>query len=149
MTTTTRWIVTCAVTITAVWVACSKAAAQAPPSYDFQFSTIGAPGNPAYNGPDPFKLVTGRGSVAYEYRIGTLEVTTSQWMEFVNTYSVLGGSWTFFADPVFWGAEPDPGYSGPGRKWRLRNVPDAERLPVTGITWERVPFVVGSGWRRS
>jgi formylglycine-generating enzyme required for sulfatase activity len=57
-------------------------------------------------------------------------------MEFVNEYTVLGGSWTFFGEPVFWGAVPDPSYSGPGRRYVLdSSIPSAERLPVGGITW--------------
>lgn len=113
------------------------AAAQAPPSYDFDFATIGLPGNAPYpGGPPPVPSLAGRGSVAYTYRIARTEVTTAQWMEFVNTYSVRGGSWTWFAAPTFWGATPDPTYSGPGVRWRLDGTnPDAGRLPVADITW--------------
>jgi hypothetical protein len=112
----------------------SPACAQ-PPSYDFDFVTIGAVGNAPWLGNDPLGLAHGRGRVDYEYRIGRLEVTTSQWMEFANTYSILGGSWTFFAKPTRWGAEVDPTYSGPGQRYRLRDVSDAARIPVNGITW--------------
>lgn len=111
------------------------ACGQTPPSYDFDFVTIGAPGNAPWTGQDPWNLVSGRGSVDYNFRIGRLEVTTAQWMEFVNTYSVLGGQWTFFAGPVFWGAEIDPTYSGPGQRYRLRDVPHAAQMPVAGISW--------------
>lgn len=136
MTTKARWTVMCAAAWTAVGGAIAPVAAQAPPSYNFQFSTIGAPGNSAYNGPDPFGVATGRGSVGYEYRIGTLEVTTSQWMEFVNTYSTQGANHSFVFGPVFWGAVHDPAYSGPGFRWKLReNIPNAGLLPVGGLTW--------------
>ena len=53
----------------------------------FDWVTVGAPNNPAYNGPDPENLVTGRGSVGYEYRMGRTEITTAQWMEYINTFT--------------------------------------------------------------
>ncbi len=117
-------------------IATASTGARARP--DIEFVTIGAPGNPAYNVPSPpgHFNVQGRGSVAYEYRIGKYEVTTAQWMEFVNTYSVLGGKWTFFAAPAFWGAVQDPGYTGPGTKWTLNaSLPNAAMVPVRAITW--------------
>ncbi len=103
--------------------------------YGFDWVTIGDPGNPAYD--DPWGgSIDGRGSVGYEYRIGRYEVTTGQWMEFVNTFSTQSDEFTHFADPIFWGAEPDPTYDGPGRRWRLRSgVTTPEMLPVGGITW--------------
>ncbi|MFN0132292.1 MAG: SUMF1/EgtB/PvdO family nonheme iron enzyme [Phycisphaerales bacterium] len=109
-----------------------------PPNYDFQFATVGAPGNVAFNNPSwPYATVSnGRGSVNYEYRISTLEVTTSQWMEFVNTYSTQGVSgWTWTVGPSFWGAQMDTGYGGPGVRWKLKSVPNAAMFPVTGISW--------------
>ncbi|MFM9995025.1 MAG: SUMF1/EgtB/PvdO family nonheme iron enzyme [Phycisphaerales bacterium] len=105
---------------------------------DIEFNTIGAPGNPGYSGPIPpgYLNVQGRGRVDYEYRIGRYEVTTAQWMEFVNTYSVLGGSWTFFAEPQHWGAVPDPSYTGPGERHMLNSsLPNAAMSPVYGISW--------------
>lgn len=105
---------------------------------DIEFVTIGAPGNAPYplKSPPGYISVQGRGGVDYEYRMGKYEVTTAQWMEFVNTYSVLGGSWTLFAEPTHWGATPDPGYTGPGRRYVLRaGLPSAAMSPVYGITW--------------
>ncbi len=105
---------------------------------DIEFVTIGDPGNPGYSGPNPpgYTNVQGRGAVGYEYRIGKYEVTTAQWMEFVNNYTVLGGQWTFFADPVFWGAVYDPSYIGPGVKYMLDpGLPNAAMVPVHGISW--------------
>ncbi|MBS0195478.1 MAG: hypothetical protein JSR77_01845 [Planctomycetes bacterium] len=55
----------------------TSALAQVDPS-GIEFVTVGAPGNPAYAGPDNNNAVTGRGSVGYEYRIGKTEVTTAQ-----------------------------------------------------------------------
>ncbi|MCA9274260.1 MAG: hypothetical protein KDA31_14590, partial [Phycisphaerales bacterium] len=56
----------------------------APPDYGFNFITIGDVGNAAYDGPDQRGVVTGRGSVDYEYRIARTEVTTGQFVEFLN-----------------------------------------------------------------
>jgi hypothetical protein len=120
---------------TGLWIA-GVVHGQSPPDYGIQWSTIGAPGNPAYPGPDPYGNVIGRGSVGYEYRIGTYEVTTQQWMEFVNTYTVRGGDWTWFSVPSFWGADNDPTYSGPGQRFSLRN-PQSGMLPVVGLTWRQ------------
>ncbi len=122
--------------LTAVCVGLSPPILHARP--DIEFVTIGAPGNAGYGLPSPpgYLNIQGRGRVDYEYRIGKYEVTTAQWMEFVNTYNVLGGSWTFFADPVFWGAVPDPAYSGPGIKYKLNPaLPNAPMVPVIGISW--------------
>ncbi|MBL9002355.1 MAG: hypothetical protein JNK25_14585, partial [Phycisphaerae bacterium] len=63
----------------------TNALAQPDPS-GIDFVTVGAPGNPAYSGPDVNQTVTGRGSVPYEYRLGRTEVTTAQWMEFYEAF---------------------------------------------------------------
>jgi len=59
-----------------------------PPDYDWQWSTIGDPGNRHTNDDEVF-LWTGtrRGSVDYEYRMATTEVTVGQWLEFVEAYT--------------------------------------------------------------
>jgi len=106
--------------------------------YDFDWVTIGAAGNDPYLGESPFgpDYAYGRGSVGYEYRIGRTEVTTGQWLEFVNTFSTQSDDMKTFAEPFFWGAEADPTYDGPGRRYRLRgNVVSPELLPVGGISW--------------
>lgn len=114
-------------------VLCASASAQ--PNYDFDWATIDDPGNPAYEGDDPAGLVGGRGSVDYVYRISKLEVTTAQWLEFVNTFATQGDQHRFFAQPSHWGAVIDGSYQGPGRRYRLKPEPDAERWPVSGISW--------------
>lgn len=106
-----------------------------PPSYDFDFVTIGDVGNAPYSGKDPFVVLSGRGGVDYPYRIARMEVTTAQWMEFVNTFSMQASPPSFAFGPVFWGAQFDGSYSGPGLKWKLSGLPDAGLLPVGGITW--------------
>lgn len=107
--------------------------AQTPPDYDFQFATVGSAGNAPYAGMNtPFH---GYGGVEYEYRMSRLEITTSQWMEFVNTFTTQGIDVPFRDGGIFWGAQRDFNYPGPGIRYRLREVPNADRLPVTGISW--------------
>lgn len=117
--------------------------AQCPaPTDGFDFATIGAIGNPAWVGPDPFGLVHGRGRVDYEYRIARMEVTTSQWMEFLNTFSsdpgliAPGGPRLLRGPGVWWGGVRDPSYGGPGIRWMLNpGIPQAGLVPVNGISW--------------
>lgn len=123
--------------VAAVLIAGFAFAQQPPPDYGIDFVTVGDPGNPACALPDPggISYADGRGSVPYEYRIGRAEITTGQWLQFVNTFSTLGGTWTGFAHPSHWGAEVDPTYSGPGARYRLRDAPSASVFPVGGISW--------------
>jgi hypothetical protein len=105
-------------------VCCASAACgQAPPNYDFQWSTIGAPGNRAVNqeeGPrlyppyQPSPIITG--DVGYEYRMTTTEVRVTQWLDFLNAYwphaanaadPRLRGRWIGVTDPT---PGHNPGY---------------------------------------
>jgi len=121
-----------------VAAAVSFARAQPGSDYDFDFVTIGAPGNAPYTGDSPYNppIAVGRGTVNYEYRIGRTEVTTSQWLGFVNTFTMREDS-AFGLDllPAHWGAEPDSAYSGPGYRWTVPTSGPAAMLPVSGITW--------------
>src|SRR5690349_18987046 len=120
------------VTLVCLGVLISGGAAfgQMPANYDFNFATVGAVGNSPWMGEDNFMVVHGRGRVDYEYRISKLEVTTAQWMEFVNTYSTQGGDWTFFGMPIGWGAVRDRSYTGPGRRYKLEATAGAAMFPV-------------------
>src|ERR1700690_2637146 len=69
--------------------AASAPAQQPPPDYGFNFITIGSPGNRPYDGPDPNGDTDGRGSVPYDFRIARTEITTAQYLEFVNTFATL------------------------------------------------------------
>lgn len=107
--------------------------------YGIDFVTVGDVNNVSWMGKSPYGPPTafGRGSVGYEYRIGRTEVTTAQWLEFVNTFTQREDS-SFGLEllPVFWGAQRDFGYQGPGYRWTLRtDVPQANMLPVSYITW--------------
>jgi sulfatase modifying factor 1 len=125
----------CAVGFTVV-VSTSPARGQgAPPNYDFNWAMIDHPSNAAYPG-DADGRMAGRGSVSYAYRISQLEITTSQWMEFVNTFTTQSNEYQQFALPTFWGASFDFSYKGPGRRYVLNSYyPEAARLPVGGISW--------------
>lgn len=129
----------CSLLVATAGVACvlgptAPAAAQPVPSHDFDWASIGAPGNASYAGPSAGGIATGRGSVAAPYRMSKLEVSTAQWLEFANYAGVRDESFRIGDGPVG-GYEPDPTYSGPGRRYRLASVPDAGRLPVYGISW--------------
>src|SRR5438477_10754855 len=63
----------------------SLCACAQPPDYDFQWTTITDVNNPAYPGGSNGELA-GRGSVPYQYRIGRLELTSAQFLEFVHTF---------------------------------------------------------------
>ncbi len=119
-------------------LAASAAVAQ---TYDFDWVTIGDAGNEPYEDND-LGLMDGRGSVGYEYRISRYEVTTGQWMEFVNTFSTQSDDFANFARPVNWGAMIDWDYGGPGRRYKLREVESAEMLPVGGIDWRESAMFV-------
>lgn len=117
--------------------AASGSSALAQPGPDgFDWVTVGAVNNPAYNGPDPDGRTAGRGSVSYEYKIGRTEVTTQQWMDFYNSArsrpDPLGLP---IVTPFPWGAEVDPNYTGPGTHYRLKNIANAGMLPVGGVDW--------------
>ncbi|MCC5786485.1 MAG: SUMF1/EgtB/PvdO family nonheme iron enzyme [Phycisphaerales bacterium] len=111
----------------------AAANAQPAPDYDFPWATISDPGNAAFQG-SALPFASGRGSVGYTYRISTLQVTTGQWMEFVNTFSMQPGG-EAFSNPTQWGAYSDPRYNGPGVRWIYGIGPDVDLLPVAGISW--------------
>jgi len=113
----------------AIFLCASSALAQPDPS-GIDFVTIGAVGNPAYSGPDPNHRVTGRGGINYLYKLGRTEVTTSQWMEFFNTFY---GRVNYIGEPDTWGAIATGNASQP---FRLNpSIPQAGDIPVSGIIW--------------
>ena len=112
--------------------------------YGIEFCSVGAVGNAPIERP-PFTSgwatspVVGRGSVNYEYRIGRTEITTAQYLEFANFAYALPESQRpsqiRISGPAIWGAGYDTSYSGPGRKFRLGNIPTAANIAVYGISW--------------
>ena len=119
--------------------AAHAAAQPGPDGYDFV--TIGAVGNRAYDGPDPFNSVPGRGSVGYEYRMARTELTTAQALEFFNAAYARSDPLPFanefwWGSPIHWGATRDLTYTGPGIRYRLRtDIADAGMVPVGGFSW--------------
>lgn len=125
----------------------APAGVQVTTSYGIEFSTIGSPGNaahPALSGfPTSSQYPNAFGSVSYTYRMARTEVTTAQWLQFVNTFSTqpafptqLFGSPSFTVDePIDWGAAPDPTYSGPGVRYALGSFQGAAMTPVFGLSW--------------
>lgn len=120
-----------------------------PPDYGIEFVRVGAPGNAAFDRVDwenwPNSPAVGRGRVDYEYRIGKFEITTSQYLEFANTfYGVLTENLPQFMHPfgpAFWGVIERPGYNGPGFQWDLiPNKPNAAMQPVFGLSWRDAAF---------
>lgn len=106
----------------------------------FDWATIGDPGNAGYDRSDPttdpINSITGRGSIGYGYRVSTTEISSGQWVEFLNTFGDHGDPHDAARDIFASGIERDRSYSGPGRRWKLLDgFEEAERIPVLGISW--------------
>lgn len=125
-----------------ITVSAGAAPAGPVPDYDFHWANIGDVDNPAIHRDNTTWYAIGRGSVGYRYRISKYEVTTAQWMEFVNTFSTQSDGMGSFARPTFWGAAQDDTYHGPGTRYVLRNDPNAGRMPVFGLTWHEAAYFV-------
>ena len=123
---------TCWLALTGVWFLGSGAFAQ-PNDYGYQFATVTASGNAPYNGPDPYNSgVVGRGTVSYDYRIAKTEISTGQWMEFLNAVGGVDALPNQFFTPFrgVWGA------LAAGNQYVLDpGLPEAADNPVFGITW--------------
>ncbi len=93
--------------------------ASPPPNYDFDWVSVGDPGNIAAS-PDDFALLGFEvGTVNHHYRITRTEVTTDQWLEFVHAYT--------------------PYHDGPRR--------DPDFIP-TWIYWDGAQYQAQSGTER-
>lgn len=94
--------------------------------------TIGSPGNAGWVGPGSSN---GRGRVDYEYRIGRYEVTTAQWVEFMNAaFDRPQSEWLpHIVIPLFWGAAGATPTVPGGRRWQ---VPAGNEMrPVGDVNW--------------
>jgi sulfatase modifying factor 1 len=96
---------------------------------------ITAVGNAPYTSNIPNDFTSGRGGVGYEYRIGRMEVTTSQWVEFFNAaYDRPREDWIPFVDfTTHWGAVPTTPNTAGGARWTVG--PGGALLPVGNISW--------------
>ncbi len=108
--------------------------------HGIEFVTIGAPGNPAWAGNNlPGDMAVGRGSVGYEYRIGRYEITTTQWVEFMNAaYDRPQSDWLPHLRPPdggHWGAvATNPTVPG-GLRWNVAAAAGSGLRGVGDISW--------------
>ncbi len=106
--------------------------------HGIEFVTIGAAGNAPWQGNGtPGDIVVGRGSVNYEYRIGRYEVTTSQWVAFMNAaFDRPADDRLPFLQPPgagFWGGVATTPTVPGGARW---TVPaGSEHRGVGDISW--------------
>ncbi len=107
------------------------ALAQVDPNSGIDFVTIGDVGNANWTGGGSNN---NRGRVDYEYKIGKFEVTTSQWVEFMNAALDRPSSDRIphVYAPSVWGAQGTPAQNG-GSRWRV--PAGREMLPTGGVDW--------------
>jgi hypothetical protein len=123
------------------WVlALLPGAALAQPGYDWV--QIGAVGNAPYTGfSDPLSPTYGRGEVDYSYSLTRTEISTQQWVDFLNAAHARPdplplASSTWIDPPILWGGQIDPNYTGPGTRYRVRqDIPNAGMIPASGVQW--------------
>src|SRR5262245_6940291 len=125
----TRFILLC---VTVLNLSANVSRAQVP-DYNFQWVTITQPHNPGYPG-SSFGEWAGRGSVAYEYRMSRLEITSTQWLEFINIFAPQAPNPGSFLRPTYSGITDAPG-SGPGHYILKPGTPNAGMVGVYGISW--------------
>ncbi len=105
-------------------------------SQGIDFVTIGQPGNSPWSGNGTLgDRAIGRGRVDYEYRIGRFEVTTAQWVEFMNAAydRPANDQIPFMQLPGTWGAGGAAPTVPGGRRW---SVPAGNEMrPVGNISW--------------
>ena len=105
------------------------------PLSGIDFVTITHPGNAPWMGNGtPDDRAIGRGGVDYEYRIGRFEVTTSQWVAFMNAARdrPANDAIPHVVVPSIWGAAGAAPQNG-GQRWQ---VPAGNEMrAVGGVTW--------------
>ncbi|MFT5423321.1 MAG: sulfatase activating formylglycine-generating enzyme [Phycisphaerales bacterium] len=104
---------------------------------DTEWAAIGAVGNRGFDRARPDFPRLGRGAVNYPYRLAVHEVTTAQWIEFMNAVNGLDEHGDLLRDPLFWGGRYDGNTPDGGRRVALVESlgPNAALLPVSGIGW--------------
>ncbi len=135
-----------------VWTAAAAPMVSAPDANGFRWCTVGAPGNAGYprstantTGIDRDRI--GRGSVPYTFKIAQTEISTEQWLEFMNTFAPrplppevqgLPGYLTdFYGGPFWWGAGTveSNGQNRTARYALRTDTPVARQIPVWGVSW--------------
>jgi formylglycine-generating enzyme required for sulfatase activity len=112
--------------------ASARAQSFTDPNSGIEFVTVGAVNNPAWTGANSYN--NGRGSVGYTYNIGKFEVTTTQWVEFLNAAfdRPSNDQIPHVIRPSVFSGFAVPGNNG-GVRW---TVPaGTEMRGVGGITW--------------
>lgn len=107
------------------------------PDFGTEFATITHANNPAWVPPAEIDFAPydrPRGSVGYEYRIAKTEITTAQWIEFINVRTTRSDEDRFFGAPALFGGAIDDTYTGPGRRY-VAASDAAASWPVLGIGW--------------
>jgi len=116
----------------------ARVRAQVDPVSGIDFVTITHPGNAPWQGDGtPDDMAIGRGGVNYEYRIGRFEVTTAQYVEFLNAaFDRPQADWIphlFAPGGAGFAATPTTPTAPGGRRW---SVPaGAEMMPVGATDW--------------
>ena len=106
------------------------------PLTGIDFVRIGAVGNAAWAGNgQPVDDAIGRGAVNYEYNIGRLEVTTTEWVDFLNAAldRPVNDRIPFVSVPQFWGGAATSPTNPGGLRFAVR--PGQGLLPVGDIDW--------------
>src|SRR4051812_10951693 len=123
------------VTLAALCFGAQGALAQVDSS-GIDFVPINHPGNAAWQGDGTVgDHAVERGGVDYEYRIGRLEITTAQFVEFFNAAldRPSGDRLPFVSAPGAWGAAPAAPNNPGGQRW---TVPAGNAMiPVGGLDW--------------
>lgn len=122
-----------------------RALADVDPASGIDFVRIGAVGNAPWPGNGTLDdRAVGRGGVNYEYRIGRLEVTTGQWVEFFNAAfdRPANDRIPHVTAPTFWGGiEVAPTVPG-GRRWIAPG--NNAMLPTGNISWRTA--AISTNW---
>jgi len=114
-------------TVVSLWMSAAAFGGGGLPDYDFEWVTIGDPGNEPYKG-EIFNIGTNRGGVDYTYRMSKFETTSAQWLEFIGVAGPLLGD-------LNWGEPQNFGYLGIGPGSYIPWTPNPEMTPVQGIQW--------------
>ncbi|MBY0308293.1 MAG: formylglycine-generating enzyme family protein [Phycisphaerales bacterium] len=86
-------------------------------------------------GDDPRYVNRPIGNVPYAFRMARTEVTTGQYLDFVNLAWQMNPQNRFAIEPNFWGARLVEN-SPTSVRWELNpNIPNAADVPVSGIAW--------------
>ncbi|MFG0327871.1 MAG: SUMF1/EgtB/PvdO family nonheme iron enzyme [Phycisphaerales bacterium JB037] len=124
-----------------VAVLAAPALAQPVPDYDFDWATIGDPGNRPANAQEapflhpPASDLVEIGDVDYEYRMTRTEVTVGQWFEFVDAYWPHNDERIDLSAFTSYWIRPQNPNPGPGEDPQYTLVhPDAASFPAD-MSW--------------